>query len=76
MVTRSNGRYVIRHQPPNKPNGAWYFSIQVGLFVDFKDATVFRTEDIAEAFANEFGVKLNKETDIIKLKDFDDSSSK
>jgi hypothetical protein len=76
MVAGSNGRFVIRHRPPNKSKGSWYFSIAQAMFVDFKDATVFRTKDIAKAYANEFGVALNKDTDIIDLKDTHDSSSK
>lgn len=76
MVTGSNGRFVIRHNPPNKYNGSWYFSIKQGMFVPLADATVFRTKEIAVAFANEFGVKLNKDTDIVELKDKNDSSTK
>lgn len=76
MVSGSNGRFVIRHRPPTKSKGSWYFSIQQSLFVDLKDATVFRSKEIAVAFANEFGVKLNQDTDIIDIREINDSTSK
>lgn len=75
MVQGSNERFVIRHSPPNKYNKTWFFSIQQAMFVPFEDATIFRSKDIAEAFANEFGVKLDKHTDILDLKDIDDTTS-
>jgi hypothetical protein len=45
------------------------------MFVPFEDATIFRSKEIAKAFANEFGVKLDKNTDILDLKDIDDTTS-
>ena len=76
MVKGSNGRFVIRHRPPTKSKGSWYFSTQQSLFVDLKDATVFRSKEIAVAFANEFDIKLNQDTDIIDIREINDSTFK
>lgn len=76
MINESNeSLFVIRHNPPSKSKGSWYFSIQVGMFVEIEQATVFTSAFAALAYANEFGVKLNRDTKIIQIKRLNDSTS-
>lgn len=61
--------WLIEYIPPNNYRGVYYWSNREQKFVDIKNATFYRDEDAARAYAEEFGLKLDKNTRITYYKD-------
>lgn len=57
--------WLIEYTPPNNYRGVYYWNNNEQKFVDRKNATFYRDRDIAKAYAEEFGIKLDKNTCIV-----------
>lgn len=71
MDAERNGyQFVIRLTPTNEYKGFYYFSIKEGMFVGLSAATRFKDAMTAIAYANEFGIKLGPDKQVVNLEGY------